>query len=125
MTFGWRPGRSALRIADAEPAATGRMRWVPDQMSGLDPAWPGTCLVETMGLEPTTPCLQSRCSSQLSYVPEGPLRLPTTPDHPRHRWHSVHGSGGWGKLVHRQSSGGPRVHKMPGRRELGESDRAP
>src|SRR6476661_6954024 len=22
-----------------------------------------------MGLEPTTPCLQSRCSSQLSYVP--------------------------------------------------------
>jgi uncharacterized SAM-binding protein YcdF (DUF218 family) len=23
-----------------------------------------------MGLEPTTPCLQSRCSSQLSYVPE-------------------------------------------------------
>ena len=28
-------------------------------------------LVETMGLEPTTPCLQSRCSSQLSYVPAG------------------------------------------------------
>ncbi len=27
--------------------------------------------VETMGLEPTTPCLQSRCSSQLSYVPAG------------------------------------------------------
>ena len=26
-------------------------------------------VVETMGLEPTTPCLQSRCSSQLSYVP--------------------------------------------------------
>jgi hypothetical protein len=26
--------------------------------------------VETMGIEPTTPCLQSRCSSQLSYVPE-------------------------------------------------------
>ncbi len=25
--------------------------------------------VETMGLEPTTSCLQSRCSSQLSYVP--------------------------------------------------------
>ena len=24
-----------------------------------------------MGLEPTTPCLQSRCSSQLSYVPGG------------------------------------------------------
>ncbi len=30
--------------------------------------------VETMGLEPTTPCLQSRCSSQLSYVP-GEVRL--------------------------------------------------
>jgi hypothetical protein len=26
--------------------------------------------VEMMGLEPTTPCLQSRCSSQLSYIPE-------------------------------------------------------
>ena len=26
-------------------------------------------LVETMGLEPTTPGLQSRCSSRLSYVP--------------------------------------------------------
>jgi hypothetical protein len=28
-----------------------------------------TALVETMGLEPTTSCLQSRRSSQLSYVP--------------------------------------------------------
>ena len=27
-------------------------------------------LVEAMGLEPTTPCLQSRCSSQLSYAPK-------------------------------------------------------
>ena len=27
-----------------------------------------------MGLEPTTPCLQSRCSSQLSYVPAGTSR---------------------------------------------------
>jgi hypothetical protein len=26
-------------------------------------------VVETQGLEPWTPCLQSRCSSQLSYVP--------------------------------------------------------
>jgi len=26
--------------------------------------------VEMMGLEPTTPCLQSRCSSRLSYIPE-------------------------------------------------------
>ena len=32
--------------------------------------------VELMGLEPTTPCLQSRCSSQLSYVPVmGPPRI--------------------------------------------------
>jgi hypothetical protein len=40
-----------------------------------------TASVETMGLEPTTPCLQSRCSSQLSYVPEGPsvaIRVPTS-----------------------------------------------
>ena len=28
-------------------------------------------MVEMMGLEPTTPCLQSRCSSQLSYIPLG------------------------------------------------------
>ena len=27
--------------------------------------------VELMGLEPTTPCLQSKCSSQLSYSPAG------------------------------------------------------
>ena len=33
-------------------------------------AFPLLNVVETMGLEPTTPCLQSRCSSQLSYVPE-------------------------------------------------------
>ena len=26
--------------------------------------------VETVGVEPTTPCLQGRCSSQLSYAPE-------------------------------------------------------
>ena len=31
--------------------------------------------VETMGLEPTTPCLQSKCFSQLSYVPAS---APTT-----------------------------------------------
>ncbi len=29
-------------------------------------------LVEMMGLEPMTPCLQSRCSSQLSYIPLWP-----------------------------------------------------
>ena len=27
-------------------------------------------LVEIVGVEPTTPCLQSRCSSQLSYTPK-------------------------------------------------------
>lgn len=26
-------------------------------------------MVEIQGLEPWTPCLQSRCSSQLSYIP--------------------------------------------------------
>ncbi len=30
----------------------------------------GPFVVELMGIEPTTPCLQSRCSSQLSYSPE-------------------------------------------------------
>ncbi len=33
-------------------------------------------LVETMGLEPTTSCLQSKCSSQLSYVPENGKHTP-------------------------------------------------
>ena len=35
----------------------------------------GEWVVETMGLEPTTPCLQSRCSSQLSYVPTKVARI--------------------------------------------------
>ena len=34
-------------------------------------------LVEAMGLEPTTSCLQSRCSSQLSYAPWLATRQPT------------------------------------------------
>ena len=42
-----------------------------------------------MGLEPTTPCLQSRCSSQLSYVPEAftvvRLHLPFSPNRSPHR----------------------------------------
>ena len=38
-----------------------------DMLSEMYQAW--SELVETMGIEPTTPCLQSRCSSQLSYVP--------------------------------------------------------
>ena len=35
----------------------------------IGPMFPDDPLVEEMGLEPTTPCLQSRCSSQLSYTP--------------------------------------------------------
>ena len=44
-----------------------------------------------MGLEPTTSCLQSRCSSQLSYVPEGHHGTASAtwaqgePGHPTHR----------------------------------------
>ena len=40
-------------------------------------------MVETMGLEPTTPCLQSRCSSQLSYVPGVLARYWWPSAHPR------------------------------------------
>ena len=40
----------------------------------------GQDLVETMGLEPTTPALQRQCSSQLSYVPVG---RPTRPAYRR------------------------------------------
>jgi hypothetical protein len=41
--------------------------------------------VETMGFEPTTPALQTRCSSQLSYVPGKPVRLYSAiPDAVRH-----------------------------------------
>ncbi len=39
-------------------------------------------LVEAMGLEPTTSCLQSRCSSQLSYAPEGSAKPTTTMGRP-------------------------------------------
>ena len=38
-----------------------------------------------MGLEPTTPCLQSRCSSQLSYVPEGTISVAGGPEAARVR----------------------------------------
>ena len=45
--------------------------------------------VELMGFEPTTPCLQSRCSSQLGYSPEGVLSLAprraAASGHGRHR----------------------------------------
>ena len=36
-------------------------------------------LVETSGLEPPTPCVQSRCSSQLSYVPRAGTSEPLQP----------------------------------------------
>ena len=32
-------------------------------------------LVDLVGLEPTTPCLQSRCSSQLNYKPNNLILL--------------------------------------------------
>ena len=62
-------GRRHRRIAS--PTALQPRRYFdvsPECRSGYH-AW--SDLVETMGIEPTTPCLQSRCSSQLSYVPEG------------------------------------------------------
>jgi hypothetical protein len=48
------------RPGGGTPEATHRTRELPTR----------TFMVEMMGLEPTTPCLQSRCSSQLSYIPE-------------------------------------------------------
>ena len=51
-----------------------------ERVRGIEPpysAWEADVLplnytrrVELMGLEPTTPCLQSKCSSRLSYSPE-------------------------------------------------------
>ncbi len=46
-----------------------------------DVFWSKSIMVEMTGLEPVTPCLQSRCSSQLSYIPVGPKRAPP-PAHP-------------------------------------------
>ena len=43
-----------------------------------------------MGLEPTTPCLQSRCSSQLSYVPGIVLRPANDPQNPVHHDGTAH-----------------------------------
>src|SRR6185312_17079855 len=60
-------GRLRARRAGAAPAAE-----VPGSQKPSDP---GLLSVEAMGLEPTTSCLQSRCSSQLSYAPEGASRL--------------------------------------------------
>lgn len=45
-------------------------------------------LVETVGLEPTTLCLQSKCSSHLNYAPiikivsNTPMQFPVTPHRP-------------------------------------------
>ena len=58
----------------------------PTTVTSEEPGSNMSRLVEAMGLEPTTSCLQSRCSSQLSYAP-GPLggnalnwvRPPTSP----------------------------------------------
>ena len=41
----------------------------PDRRDARNPWVTRDLGVELMGFEPTTPCLQSRCSSQLSYVP--------------------------------------------------------
>ena len=58
------------------PATTNHTQAIPSEGSSV-PETPRQNTVETMGLEPTTPCLQSRCSSQLSYVPGA--RHSTTP----------------------------------------------
>ena len=51
------PKREKFSGASASMAKEkGRLKWRP-------------FLVEIVGVEPTTPCLQSRCTSQLSYTP--------------------------------------------------------
>ena len=59
---------SCARPRYAEPSASQDGFSVLDQRKSPSPRW-AFSLVETQGLEPWTPCLQSRCSSQLSYVP--------------------------------------------------------
>ncbi len=72
-----RPVLSGPVESRSVPARTAGSRGLPADLTPRrrpPRRWPGALtspsLVETMGLEPTTPCLQSRCSSQLSYVPE-------------------------------------------------------
>ena len=55
ITDSGHPGDSRVRVFIRLEATSSALTW--------------TFVVETMGLEPTTSCLQSRCSSQLSYVP--------------------------------------------------------
>src|SRR5262245_12006733 len=62
------------REPEAEPRAARCCPKGPERSGGVaDPRCEQACehtpSVELMGLEPTTPCLQSRCSSQLSYSP--------------------------------------------------------
>ena len=72
--------RSVLRLAHGGkdedptiPATPRRRRVLATPVATPSPHSSETqCFeVEVMGIEPTTPCLQSRCSSQLSYTPEG------------------------------------------------------
>ena len=60
-------GSSAAKKRHQHKRPGGRARAY--HRSSLGHGWDVKRLVETMGLEPTTPCLQSRCSSQLSYAP--------------------------------------------------------
>ena len=85
--------------------------------------------METIGFEPTTPCLQSRCSSQLSYVPVGRTRVgePGLPaalgaraggrfDGPLgHGLRPLGARGGTRNHNHRGHNGGYRWGTQPGR----------
>src|SRR5437762_707700 len=67
-----RPRMHERRSWATREDASGRYFDAFSPSGDVSEAFPDSCTfaVETMGLEPTTPCLQSRCSSQLSYVPE-------------------------------------------------------
>ena len=50
--------------------------------AGKNCAWPGVLFVGTAGFEPTTPCSQSRCATELRHVPLlvfGARRIPARP----------------------------------------------
>ena len=75
-------GRDALAAGDKVGGGVGDLEGGPVGEPGLGVekqprlcASPAEMTVEAMGLEPTTSCLQSRCSSQLSYAP-GTTREP-------------------------------------------------
>jgi hypothetical protein len=74
MTTAAPPGRSSPPadgddVARAWPVASNRLLLSRSADRPVSALTSTGAVVETMGLEPTTPCLQSRCSSQLSYVP--------------------------------------------------------